>query len=120
MDFGKFEAKHFDELDSTTWKLIRNYCYPNGYWIDHDFGPGRTHTTVMLKAVEADWNNKWTLEQIKWVEERYDTLSRTTRKRKQQLTGIPNLDSPSNLVLKGMMDMMRMLRLLDYTLRKRA
>ncbi len=22
MDFGKFEVKHFDELDSTTWKLM--------------------------------------------------------------------------------------------------
>ena len=95
MDFGKFEVKHFDELDSTTWKLIRNYCYSNGYWIDHNFGLGRTRTTVILKAVKADWNNKWTLEQIEWVEERYDPLSRTTRKRKQELTGTPNL--PSNL-----------------------
>ncbi len=50
----------------------------------------------MLTAVEADWNNKWTLEQIEWVEERYYSLSRTTRKRKQELTSIPYLDSASN------------------------
>ena len=51
----------------------------------------------MLKAVEAKWNNKWTLEQIKWVEERYDILSKTTRKRKQELTGITNFESAGNL-----------------------
>ena len=78
VDFEKFEAKHFDEFDGRTWKLVRDYCYPHGYWIDHNFGTGRTRTTTMLKAVEAEWNNKWTLEQIKWVEERYDILSRTT------------------------------------------
>ena len=97
MDFEKFEAKHFDELDSTTWRVVRGYCYPHGYWIDHNFGPGRTRTTVMLKAVEAEWNDEWTLEQIKWVEKHYDTLSRITRKRKQELTGITNFESAGNL-----------------------
>ena len=50
----------------------------------------------MLEAIAAEWNNQWTLEQIEWVEERYDSWSRTTRKCKQQLTSIPNLDSFSN------------------------
>ncbi len=58
VDFEKFEAKHFDELDGPTWRLVRDYCYPHGYWIDHNLCPGRSHTTNMLKAVEADWNNK--------------------------------------------------------------
>ncbi len=97
MDFAKFEAKHFDELDNDTWGVIGDYCYLHGFWVDYNFGPGRNCTTTMLKAVEADWNNKWTLEQIEWVEERYHSLSRTTRKQKQQLTGIPNSDSTSNL-----------------------
>ena len=96
MDFAEFEAKHFDELDNDTWGVIRDYCYPHGFWIDHNFGPGRNRTTTILKAVEADWNNKWTLEQIKWVEERYNSLSRITCKRKQQLIGITNFDSPGN------------------------
>ena len=96
MNFAQFEAKHFDESDNNTWGIIRDYCYPHGFWVDHNFGPGRNRTITMLKAVEADWNNKWTLEQIEWVEERYHSLSRTTRKRKQQLTGILNSDSVSN------------------------
>ena len=82
VDFEKFEARHFDELHGSTWKIIRNYCYPHGYWIDHNFGPGRTRTTAMLKAVENYWNNEWTLEQIKWVETHYYTLFTTTRQRK--------------------------------------
>ena len=50
----------------------------------------------MLEAVAAEWNNKWSLEQIEWAEERYHSLSRTTRKRKQKLTGIPHLNSAGN------------------------
>ena len=50
----------------------------------------------MLEVLIAEWNNKWTLEQIKYVEECYDSLSRTTRKHKQQITGIPNFDYLSN------------------------
>lgn len=51
----------------------------------------------MLKAVEAYWNDKWTIEQVKWVERQYKTLSSITRERKQELTGIPNFNSASNL-----------------------
>ena len=67
MDFAKFEAKNFDELDSATWKVIKEYCYPHGFWIDPNNGSGRTRTAAMLKAIEDNWNNEWTLEQIKWV-----------------------------------------------------
>lgn len=97
MDFAEFEAKQLDKLDTDTWKVVKDYCYPHGFWIDHNFGPGRTPTTVMLKAIDSEWNNKWTLEQISWVEDRYSTLSIITRKRKQEHTGIPNLDCPGHL-----------------------
>ena len=96
MDFAEFEANHFDELENNTWGVIRDYCYPYRFWLDHNFGPGKKCTTTMLKAVEADWNNKSSLEQIAWVEEHYHSLSRTTRKQKQQLTGILNLDFANN------------------------
>ncbi len=76
MDFAEFEARHFDELNNTTWRVVRDYCYLYEFWIDHNFGPGRNRTTTMLKAVEVDWNNKWTLEQIEWVEERYHSKHR--------------------------------------------
>ncbi|MCJ1346234.1 hypothetical protein MMC31_004449 [Peltigera leucophlebia] len=96
MDFRKFEAEHFDELDNATLRVFRDYCYPHGFWIDLNLGLDKTCNTAMLEAVAAEWNNKWTLEQIEWVEERYHSLSRATRKRKQELTGIPHLDSASN------------------------
>ena len=55
-----------------------------------------TRITIMLEAVSAEWYDVWTLEQIKWVEKRYYALSTVTRQRKQELTSIPNLDSPIN------------------------
>ena len=47
----------------------------------------------MMKAVNEEWNNKWSLEQISWVEKRYYVLLKTTCKRKAELTSIPNLNS---------------------------
>ncbi len=51
----------------------------------------------MLKVVETNWNNEWTIEQIQWVERQYKTLFKITCKRKQELTGISDVDSTSNL-----------------------
>lgn len=51
----------------------------------------------MLEAVAAEWYDEWTLEQIQWVERHYKALSRITRDRKQELTGISDVNSASNL-----------------------
>ena len=59
-DFGRFEARHFDKFRGSTWKIIKNYCYLRGYWIDNK--TSTTRTTAMLEAIAAEWNNKWTLE----------------------------------------------------------
>ena len=50
MNFKKFEAKHFDMLDSSTWRRIREYCYPHGFWIDVNNG-FETFITAMLEAI---------------------------------------------------------------------
>ncbi len=96
MDFAEFETKHFHKLDNDTWRVIRDYCYPHGFLIDHNFDLSRTCTTVMLETIAADWYDEWTLKQIKWIEERYHTLSRITHKCKQELTVILHLNSASN------------------------
>ena len=95
INFKKFEAKHFDMLDNNTWRRIREYCYPYGFWIDVNNG-SETFTTAILEVIAADWYDEWTLKQIKWVEKRYHTLSTVTRQRKQELTSISNVDSASN------------------------
>ena len=74
--------------------MIKNYCYPHGYWIDNR--TSTTRTTAVLEAVATEWYDEWTLEGIKWVEKRYHALPTVTRQRKQKLTDIPNLDSPIN------------------------
>lgn len=60
----------------------------HGYWFDRNYGPGRTRATIMVKAVEGEWYDSWTLDQIKWVEHYYRTLSGCTLIRKQELMGI--------------------------------
>ena len=94
MYFAKFEARHFNELDNPTWRIVRDYCYMHRFWINHNNGPNRTHTTFMLKVVDNKWNNKWTLEHISCIEKCYNhILSRTTCKCKEDLTGIQYLAS---------------------------
>ncbi len=99
VNFEKFEMRHFNELDSSTWKKIISYCYLHRFWINHNFGPSKTCTTAMLEAIAANWYDDWTLEQIKWVEKCYHIFSTVTYKCKQKLTGIPHLKSTSNLEL---------------------
>ena len=96
MDFANYEAKHFNELDNATWRIIRDYYYAHGFWINHNFDHGRSRTHVMLTSVAVDWNNECTLEQIKCVKQYYQTLSRVTCERKQELTSTPDFDSASN------------------------
>ena len=66
VDFKNFTEKHFKKLDTSTrsWNLLRDYCYAHGFWIDHDYGNGKTRDSTMLQAVKADWHNKWTIDQI--------------------------------------------------------
>lgn len=34
-------------------KILRDYCYPHKYWINHNIDTHGTHITTMLKAVKA-------------------------------------------------------------------
>ena len=42
IDFEDFEVEHFNKLNGKTWSVLRDYCYTHGFWINHNFGPGRT------------------------------------------------------------------------------
>lgn len=53
----------------------------------------------MLKAIAPNWNDELILEQIKWVEKCYYTLSTFIYQCKQKLIGILHLDFASNLKL---------------------
>ncbi|MCJ1463089.1 hypothetical protein MMC07_001694 [Pseudocyphellaria aurata] len=95
-DFRDFREEHFKMINGSTWDLIKAYCYTHGYWLDHKYGPGKSRATIMLKAVNSDWHKEWTMDQIAYVEENFETLSRQVSKRKQELMGTasgPNLRS---------------------------
>ena len=91
-DFEDFTEEHFKRLNTSTktWNLLRDYCYAHGFWIDYDFGNGKTRASTMLQAVNADWHDKWTMEQIQWVERRYHNLFPMILERKQELIGATN------------------------------
>ncbi len=77
-DFKKFETKHFNILDNSTWRSIREYCYLYRFWIDINEG-FKTFTTAMLEAIAADCYDEWTLKQIKWVKKCCHALFTVTR-----------------------------------------
>lgn len=65
VNFEKYEIRHLDEPEGSTWNVIRNHCYPHRYWINYNFGSNKTCTTFMLDADKVNWNDEWTIEQIK-------------------------------------------------------
>jgi hypothetical protein len=46
----------------------------------------------MLNIIRFEWNDEWTTNQIKWIEKRYETLSRFIKQRKYEFDDISNLD----------------------------
>lgn len=53
MDFMKFQAKYFDELDNAILRVFRDYCYPYKFWIDFNLGLNKTCNIVMLETTIA-------------------------------------------------------------------
>lgn len=58
IDFAKFKAKHFDELDSVILIIIKDYSYLHNYWINHNFVLGKTYVTIIIKAINKEVNKK--------------------------------------------------------------
>ena len=92
-NFEHFKEEHFNKFDRDTWELVKAYCYQHGIWIDHNYGPGRTRASFMIKAINTEWELDWTLEQIKWVQGRYKHLSEKTLDRKRELMSIIESDN---------------------------
>lgn len=58
MDFVKFEAEHFNQLDNATLKVLKHYCYMHKFWIELNLNLYKTCNTTMIKAIVTDWNNE--------------------------------------------------------------
>ena len=97
IDFAEFESKHLNALENNNWGVIKDYCYLHKFLINYNFGPNKTYIPTMLEAIRAEWHDEWILRQIKWVEKHNHALSIITRQCKQELIGIPNFGSATNL-----------------------
>ena len=86
VDFEDFKEEHFNQLSSSIWNNVTDYCYSHGLWIDFIFETRPIITaTAMLKAIKGNYSDKWTADQIKWVADNYACISRKTLKRGQEL-----------------------------------
>ena len=89
-DLEHYTKEIFDRLDAKTWNIIKKCCYTQGYWLDH--GPGKSRSSNMIKAIKSPWYDKWTMDQITYVEKTYkdprrnEVLSPWVSARKQELS----------------------------------
>ncbi len=70
-----------------------NYCYSHEYWMNYN--NLRQMSRNFLKTIDIDdeFYENWTLNQIQWIEKKYEYLFRMIRKRKQNLTSISESQS---------------------------
>jgi hypothetical protein len=64
----------------------------------------------MLKIIRFDWNNVWTFEQIKWIENHYESLSRVIKKRKHEINDTSNLDDTTTYSFESIVESNRYIR----------
>jgi hypothetical protein len=91
-EFENWIETHFDQLNLKIWNDLRNFCYVHDFWINHNFEFDRINVNIMLNVIHVEWNNVWTFDQIKWIENRFETLSRVIRKRKHEFDDTFNFD----------------------------
>ena len=51
MKFMKFEIKHFNRLDNATLRVLQDYYYSYGFWINLNLSFNKTYNTVILAVV---------------------------------------------------------------------
>ena len=81
-DFADFQNDDFAKINIYTWNDIKFYCYFHGFWIEND---NAVFINICFHNVlQSDWKN-WTEKQIKWIKNKYNTLFKKIRKKKERL-----------------------------------
>jgi hypothetical protein len=109
-EFENWIVIQFDQLTLKIWNDLRIFCYIHDVWIDHNFEFDRIKINIMLKNIRFDWNNVWTFEQIKWVENHYEFLSRVIKKRKHEINDTSNLDDTTTYSFESIVESNRYIR----------
>ncbi len=105
---------HLDQLNLKIWNDLRIFCYFHDVWINHNFEFDRIKISIMLNIIRFDWNNAWTLNQIKWIEKRYETLSRVIKKRKHELDDTFNFDDVTIYSQESNVELSRNIRYVTF------
>jgi hypothetical protein len=109
-EFENWIATQFDQLTFKIWNDLRIFCYTHDVWIDHNFESDRIKINIMLKIIRFDWHNVWTFEQIKWVENHYEFLSRVIKKRKHEINDTSNFDDTTTDFFESIVESNRYIR----------
>jgi hypothetical protein len=88
----KLNRNLFDQLNLKIWNDLRTFCYVHDVWINHNFQFDRIKVNIMLNIIRFDWNDEWTSNQIKWIENQFEIMSRVIKKRKHELDDTFNFD----------------------------
>jgi hypothetical protein len=109
-EFENWIVIQFDQLTFKIWNDLRIFCYTHDVWIEHNFEFDRIKISIMLKIIRFDWNNIWTFEQIKWIENHYESLSRVIKKRKHEINDTSNLDDTTTYFFESIVESNRYIR----------
>ncbi len=109
-EFENWIATQFDQFTLKIWNDLRIFCYIHDVWIDHNFEFDRIKISIMLKIIRFDWNNIWTFEQIKWIENHYEFLSRVIKKRKHEINDTSNLDDTTTYSFESIVESNRYIK----------
>jgi hypothetical protein len=113
-EFENWIATHFDLLNLKIWNDLRKFCYKHDVWINHNFESDRIKISIMLSIIRVDWNDVWTWNQIKWVEKRYEILSRVIKQRKHEFDDNFNFDDVTTYFHKSIVESNRNIRHITF------
>ncbi len=85
--FENFKLEHWNMLIISNWNVIKKICYTQRFWIDKS-SRNVLRDKLMLQTAKDDYYENWTMNQIKYVERHYRSISSATQNRKNELLKI--------------------------------
>jgi hypothetical protein len=85
--FENFKLEHWNMFIISNWDVIKKICYTQRFWIDKS-SRNVSRDKLMLQTTKDDYYENWTMNQIKYVERHYRSISSATRNRKNELLKI--------------------------------
>ena len=83
-DFEFHTEKEFVNINSRTWNRIYKTFYTQGIWLDK-YEKRKTRPAILHRAINNPFYGDWTMDQLTYVENTYNELSKNCKLRKINL-----------------------------------